>query len=944
MLTWQQEQERAPERTGRWLRSMNAVTTFPTRKNNWRHGVAIRWHCVRSTRTYNTRCSLMFTSQDVNCGRDERRSTRNSESGSRGKLNPFPTKKPHHFAPTKFEWAHGSPSCALLASASEWSLRSHVFQDDQRTKVLFDFDPGETLVHHGGSQPQAPSLQTAAVVLLLVTGAPTQSVRLPPQIVPGFVCVFSASKTRTCPECGPGRTHTLCVDRNTSHVFSHTPCTCDYTHIVAQGVSYSIHMPSTMSHVWACDVCPRFVSLLFISHLHLFSFTVYLFAVPHINFNNVVTAEGYNHCTHAQWGVLLRGDTQPPHTVEEFELLSRLHCVTEVAAWLGLWCLRSTSRWAGDFHPRPAFAANRGTGDRWTAPQDTEGSPRRKYRSCQASQTPQNRVPHWSRVPGRQGSRGSRHRGHVYSRSWNMGVEWTLLAGGRLILARTVMEWWQFGRGLGIPLPSLWCQPDGSPAVQALTRVWCLRHVAVSRLLRPAWWTICRTLKFVLSWNRRRQRALIDRQGEDLWAPRQTHHHCCAGRFHWASVVPASFIVKETCGFHDVWRWHPQGLVRLVPPYQGCIFLLFETPRSVSWRHTHWTSLVWDSFPWGVHRIRVILKAPRTIVGQMFDAIDNTAASMNWWTSDIFHWTHPFRFSTFQRQCHALRWHDQVFEGLWVRDAPSMMRSKVVASPERESTWFGVFSQLTAHVDLEGRVRWFLALECPQFVLCLPSAVASVENLLQQSALPIFPLFFSTYWRWCLLVFFFIFLVALNTLYFLLSPCCQKKKTSPPPPCGTPAASHLTMATVTKSTPLHASAWKSRASSPPALTRAFITGCFRCTRARAPGKLTRGLWNSAPRKLTTPRCWRVCWLGSPTAVLRWTQPPLTPPAAPWARPLAATKRSMPSFTLLLIPVTTPLRPRFLASSLALTSSPPTSSPPPSVPRTPPWTFRSVHRM
>ena len=30
------------------------------------------------------------------------------------------------------------------------------------------------------------------------------------------------------------------VDRYTSHVFSHAPCTCDHTHIVAQGVSVRI--------------------------------------------------------------------------------------------------------------------------------------------------------------------------------------------------------------------------------------------------------------------------------------------------------------------------------------------------------------------------------------------------------------------------------------------------------------------------------------------------------------------------------------------------------------------------------------------------------------------------------------------------------------------------------------------------------------------------------
>ena len=38
------------------------------------------------------------------------------------------------------------------------------------------------------------------------------------------------------------------------------------------------------------------------------------------------------------------------------------------------------------------------------------------------------------------------------------------------------------------------------------------------------------------------------------------------------------------------------------------------------------------------------------------------------------------------------------------------------------------------------------------------------------------------------------------------------------------------------------------------VTRAFRTSCFRRTRTRAPGLLTRGLSNSAPRILTTPGC------------------------------------------------------------------------------------------
>ena len=65
--------------------------------------------------------------------------------------------------------------------------------------------------------------------------------------------------------------------------------------------------------------------------------------------------------------------------------------------------------------------------------------------------------------------------------------------------------------------------------------------------------------------------------------------------------------------------------------------------------------------------------------------------------------------------------------------------------------------------------------------------------------------------------------------------------------------------------PSHANACRSRAS-PPASTRAFSKGCSRCVRVRALGErrgeggggkgggLTRGLPNSAPRRLITPGC------------------------------------------------------------------------------------------
>ena len=51
------------------------------------------------------------------------------------------------------------------------------------------------------------------------------------------------------------------VDRNTSHVFCHAPCTCVYTHIVAQGVSsaQSLH-PHAIHDVTCLSVCCLFVS------------------------------------------------------------------------------------------------------------------------------------------------------------------------------------------------------------------------------------------------------------------------------------------------------------------------------------------------------------------------------------------------------------------------------------------------------------------------------------------------------------------------------------------------------------------------------------------------------------------------------------------------------------------------------------------------------------
>ena len=64
----------------------------------------------------------------------------------------------------------------------------------------------------------------------------------------------------------------LRVDRYTSHVFPHAPCTCDHTHIVAQGVSVriSLHLHANQ-HVSVrllfLRVCLSPVSLLFLPFL-----------------------------------------------------------------------------------------------------------------------------------------------------------------------------------------------------------------------------------------------------------------------------------------------------------------------------------------------------------------------------------------------------------------------------------------------------------------------------------------------------------------------------------------------------------------------------------------------------------------------------------------------------------------------------------------------------
>ena len=86
------------------------------------------------------------------------------------------------------------------------------------------------------------------------------------------------------------------VNRYTSHAFflmhlAHV-ITVTSSLKVSQCAFHSIHMPSMMSHVWACVCCLFvFVSFLFLYHFYLASFTVYVFSVRHTIFN-VVTAEG----------------------------------------------------------------------------------------------------------------------------------------------------------------------------------------------------------------------------------------------------------------------------------------------------------------------------------------------------------------------------------------------------------------------------------------------------------------------------------------------------------------------------------------------------------------------------------------------------------------------------------------------------------------------------
>ena len=173
-------------------------------------------------------------------------------------------------------------------------------------------------------------------------------------------------------------------------------------------------------------------------------------------------------------------------------------------------------------------------------------------------------------------------------------------------------------------------------------------------------------------------------------------------------------------------------------------------------------------------------------------------------------------------------------------------------------------------------------------------------------------------------------------------------------PCGislallpaTPEASRQMTVTATTNTRTHASAPRFRASSPRASTQAFARACCKCMRERDPGLHARALPSSATRMWTTrgygglthvtARPWKLTsmlirfdsdWaaLGPwnlspalPATLASWTRARRTPPAAPWAKPHAVTTLSPLSYTQPHNNAITPLRWRYLASSLART--------------------------
>ena len=151
----------------------------------------------------------------------------------------------------------------------------------------------------------------------------------------------------------------------------------------------------------------------------------------------------------------------------------------------------------------------------------------------------------------------------------------------------------------------------------------------------------------------------------------------------------------------------------------------------------------------------------------------------------------------------------------------------------------------------------------------------------------------------------------------------------------------------TKNTRTRASAPRFRASSPRTLTLAFVRACCICMRVRDPGPhyaraspslatrmwITRGCggsthamarpWMLMSVLTRSASAWAVLGprnlsLAPPATLASWTRARRMPPAAPWARPRVVTTPSPLSYTQPHNNVTTPLRWRYLASSLART--------------------------
>ena len=92
--------------------------------------------------------------------------------------------------------------------------------------------------------------------------------------------------TTTSISCLRDSSSTLCRQEHLTRDFSHAPCTCDHIHIVAQGVSVRISLHPHAIHDVTCFerafVVSSCLSLSCFSPTStFFSFTVYLFSVPH---------------------------------------------------------------------------------------------------------------------------------------------------------------------------------------------------------------------------------------------------------------------------------------------------------------------------------------------------------------------------------------------------------------------------------------------------------------------------------------------------------------------------------------------------------------------------------------------------------------------------------------------------------------------------------------